>query len=425
MRAVGGSDTVERVIVAIQAPSAHEGVRAMPSNSSPLHLAFATLSVIVPSFVCADSYDLAVVGARSEGMGGAAIAASDDSCALHNNPAALVRLHGGELMLVGRQLSDRERATSAGTRAVASSFDHRTIGFLGGSYRSHLGDRPLVLAAAYQRPLELVTSFRGHDIAGGVVSYSPGVAVSLKPWLSAGLAINVWGGSRDYGHDLGASHLWWRSTYSGTNATFGLLADLAATRVAVPLRLGLVVRTPFDLAIDYHERTTATGSADVTDAWRYRVEMPLMVGVGAAYDPIPTLTVALDVEHRRYGNRRIIARRGDERVVSALSSSGDDLTPVRIGLEYRLDAAGWQLPVRVGVRTVPTLRADRVDGVAKDQAVGTAYSGGIGAARGAFRLELTYSLSQYDTSSTSAGVKSVSTRTYRTLMVAGSFRFGA
>jgi len=54
------------------------------------------------------------------------------------------------------------------------------------------------------------------------------VAVELAPWLGAGVAVNIWDGTRDYDHDLAdGSTLWWESDYSGVNATLGVRVDLA------------------------------------------------------------------------------------------------------------------------------------------------------------------------------------------------------
>ncbi len=374
----------------------------------------------------ADSYDPVTVGARAEGMGGAVIAAARDLEAVPANPAGLLAISSFEVTLAGRVLDDSEKSSSSAGTTHTPTIRSTELHLAGLAAPLDFAGGRLVVALVYQRPLELVTHFLRKDIDGGMVASSPAAAVAVTPWLGAGLAVNFWSGVRDYSHDLeGGSHLWWKSEYSGTNATLGLMADLRHTAHAVPLRVGLSAHTPFDLHIDYRELTTTPGAADRADAWTYRVEMPWRVGLGLAWEPLQGLTVAADVEHRAFGDREIVAKGSTGTVESALSASGEDLTPVRLGAEYRLRLGEVVVPLRLGVRTVPTLRADRRDGKPTDQVVGEALTAGLGAEAGRFRVDLAWARLSYDAKSTTGALTTTSTRTYETWVLQGSIRLGS
>ena len=397
--------------------SLHLG-KLLPVAVGALALGYATAD--------ADSYDPVTVGARAEGMGGAAIATARDLEAVPANPAGLLSLNAPELVVGGRVIEDVEETSQLSGTTRTPTFRHTGANLVGGAYPLTVGGRALVLAAAYHRPLELVTHFRGEGIEGGVTAWSSAVALALTPWLGGGLALNFWDGVRDYSHGLpDGSHLWWKSEYSGVNATFGVAFDLRHTSRPTPLRIGLAAHTPFDLGIDYHELTTVVGGPDRPDAWTYRVEMPWRVGLGAAWEPVPRLRVAIDVERRFFGDRRIIAEGAGGRVVSDLSASGEDLTPVRLGVEYRLAVGRSTVPLRLGGRTVPTLRADRRDGVVRGQAVGRAWTAGTGLETGRVRLDLAWSRSSYEVDNATGAATTVTTRTATTWMLQGSLRLGS
>jgi hypothetical protein len=377
--------------------------------------AVAATVVLAAAAARADSYDPVVAGARAEGMGGAAIAAAADLEAVPANPAGLLGLARAEVLFGARALEDTAVADPASGPSVTTG-DHDTAVTLSGIAVPLGADgRRVVLALAYQRPLELVTHFRDRDIGGGVTAWSPAAAVALTPWLGAGIAVNAWGGTRDYDHALAdGSRLAWQSDYSGYNATLGLRFDLARTKAALPVRIGLAAHTPFDLAIDYRERaSSAAGVASAAD-WTYRVEMPWRFGVGVCWDPAADLSLALDVETRNFRGNQIIAIGDAGTTLTPLSASDDNVTPVRLGAEYRLRAGSWVVPLRAGVRSVPTLYADRRDGVAGDQATGLALSGGIGVARGRLRADVAYSRASYERETTTGDATATTTRTYGT-----------
>jgi len=378
------------------------------------------LGLVPAALLAADSFDYAVVGARAEAMGGAAIAAAEDSTALFHNPAGLAAMSCPEAQAVIRVQSDRQTIDSAGAVTKGTRYSQTAFNFLGGAYPLTVARRRLVVGFGYQRPIELVTHYRGADVDGGVVTWSPSVGMEIAPWASAGLAVNLWRGTRENDTTVDGVNVVWKSKYSGVNATVGLRFDMQKSRHAVPLRIGLVIRTPFDLDLDYHDRTTPP---DVVAAWTYTAEMPWTIGVGAAYDIGDRFTVAADFENRRFGGRELISRGAEGVTVAPMSASGDDLNPLRLGAEYRLPFGPMAVPLRAGFRTVPTLYADRVDGSVTEPASGAAFTFGSGIGIGALAVDVTFSRSEYDVTTETAGAKRISTRAYTTWLIAGTYRF--
>jgi hypothetical protein len=386
-------------------------------RSSLLLVAVAVASAVgaLGATARADSFDPVVVGARAAGMGGAAIAAAADLEAVSANPAGLLALKKGELLLGGRRLADTAAAQPASGPATETTDRHSAITLAGGALPLRLAGHELVLAVAYQRPLELVTHYRERPIDGGVIAWSPAVAVALTPWLGAGAALNLWDGTRDFDHDLAdGSHLTWQSDYSGTNATLGLLLDLGRTAAALPVRVGLAAHTPFDLGIDYRERARSASGVESDATWTYRVQMPWMAGLGISWEPLADLTVALEGETRLFSGKKTVATGSTGTDTTPLSASDDNVTPLRLGAEYRVRVGALTIPVRAGVSTVPTLYADRRDGQPAGQASGMAYSGGIGVAAGRLRADLAYRWSRYERDTIVGADTTTATRTYQT-----------
>jgi len=368
--------------------------------------------------VSADSFDPVVIGARTEGMGGAAIAAAGDLESVAANPAGLLTLSRGELLIGGRILEDTIATESATGAATTTGDRHTCLTLAGGAVPLRLGGRAWALAVAYERPLELVTFYKGGDIHGGVSAWSPAVAVELVPWLGVGAAVNIWDGTRDYDHDLAdGSRLWWKSDYSGVNATVGLRFDLGRTTAQLPLTVGLNARTPFTLGIDYHERSATAAGVESAAAWTYQIEMPWMAGVGIAWEPSADVTLALEGEARFFKGSRNRATGSAGTDVTPLSASDDNLFPVRFGVEYRLHTGSLVIPLRAGVRSVPTLSADRRDGQPEGQATGFAFTGGIGVVAGRVRADLAYSSSQYARDTVVGAASTTTSRTYQTWML--------
>lgn len=362
-------------------------------------------------------FDLVSPGARAEGMAGAQIAVADDATALFWNPANLAARIGLRVSFTGRWREDDLSRTSSSGEKTTSVHDHLALGMAGAAYTGRWGERAVAAGLAYFRPMELVTHYQGRDIGGGVITWTPGAAVAVTRWLSVGAALNVWDGTRDFDETVENTDIWWEADYSGTNAVVGARFDFGALGSGVPVQAGVIVRTPFDLRIEYADRF-AGSAGTTTAAWQYRVEMPWMVGLGLSVEPLPRLRAAFDFEHRHYSGCELIAESSaGERTVSPLSASGNDLNQLRLGVEYGLPAGDWQFPLRAGYRRAPTLSADWLGAAYGDQAVANAWCAGFGLGRGPLGVDVALSRSTFDRESHGGAGRVLIEQTFNTIMV--------
>jgi hypothetical protein len=373
----------------------------------------------------AQGFDLVSVGARSEAMGGAGIAASEDTSALFHNPAALVTLKRPQVDLTLRKLRDWHKENDGYYWDRGTSYSHNAVNQLGYAHPLQVGGHPLVLGIAYQRPMELVTHYMGGKVGGGVATYSPGAAFAIKPWFSAGVAVNVWEGKRDQTLTADEVGMSWRSKYSGFNATVGLLFDLRETESGFPLRVGLTARTPFTLDIDYTDRVRPEGGEEVNSAYSYEVGMPWMVGLGLAADLFSNFTLSAEIEHRFYNDGEIKVSGPHGNDIGPISETVDDVMPLRYGAELRLQFGDWMVPVRAGYRTVPTLRSHYWDHQPVGQVKGDAFTLGTGFGTNRWRADLTYSRSFYDQRDWYSGLQPKVRRTIENYMFGFSYLFGS
>jgi hypothetical protein len=180
-------------------------------------------------------------------------------------------------------------------------------------------------------------------------------------------------------------------TYGGINYTVGFLVDFDGMKKPVPIKLGAALRTPFELEVDGD-----VTSEDNTgrERWKFvnTVEMPLMVGVGASGRIGENLTLSVDYETRLYSDKNVYKTKdGIPSDTVRLSAGKSDLNQVRVGAEYLIVTSIAVIPIRVGFRTAPTLRADRsAQSGWGDQVVGTGFTLGAGFVRESFAFDVTY-----------------------------------
>jgi len=375
------------------------------------------LPLLLSTALFASGFDLVSPGARAEGMAGAQIAVANDTTALFWTPANLAARDGRRVAFSGRWREDDLSRTSASGEQTASVHDHLALGTAGAAYTGRWGERAVAAGLAYFRPMELVTHYQGRDIGGGVSTWTPGAAVAVTRWLSVGAALNVWGGTRDFDETVNDTAIWWEADYSGANAVVGARFDFGELGIGVPVQAGMIVRTPFDLRIEYADRFAGPGGTTTT-AWQYWVEMPWMVGLGVSAEPLPRLLVAFDYEHRHYSSCELTAESSDgQHTVTPVSASGQDLDQLRLGLEYQLSLGGWRLPLRAGYRRAPTLSADWLGAAYGDQAVANAWCAGFGLGRGPLVLDVALSRSAFDRESHGATGRLLIEQTFNTVMV--------
>jgi|GEM_PF-3613921 len=153
------------------------------------------------------------------------------------------------------------------------------------------------------------------------------------------------------------------ATSNGFNFVLGLMYKMEKAN------LGAVVRTPFEMkhTTDYSLFQTATTNglnnillSDTTyvqDSLA-KQQVPLSVGIGASYFPLPNLTLAADIAYYRYGSTNWFYR--DSTYFSASGKRTDYYTEIPIewnntlgvgvGVEYLVTTPYGRLPLRAGVR---------------------------------------------------------------------------
>ncbi len=334
-------------------------------------------------------WNITGAGARAAGMGGAFIGVADDATAVVWNPAGLTQLHHPEASVVTRFINDTYEWDFYGEKTEESQ-DHFVLNFISGATPLTFGDTKLVLAAAYQKQIDLYSyskfvNYEGNDYefegTGGVDSATLGVGAPILPFISLGFATNIWLGSYE-SIEIEESYTYYfednyEESYSGLNFVFGGMIDLNNLENPVPLRLGVNFRTPFDLKIEYEGIEIETGYYDYEYEGDDTFEMPSMLGFGASYKIGELLTVAMDYETQMYSQANYI---------------DFDLNQFRVGGEYLVVNDFAVIPLRAGWQTYPTFYAD-YNG---DQVVGMGWSAGTGLIFERFTLEFTYSHQGYE-----------------------------
>ncbi len=378
-------------------------------------------------------------GARAAGMGGAFIGVADDATAIVWNPAGLTQLERMEASVVGRyvfektEFSDKTDPTNNRT----ADQNHPVFNFGSFAVPFSLGKQTKgVFAAAYQRQLDFYgkqSTKSGNETSeinetGGADAVSPGVALGFGSIFSAGLAVNVW-----FGHDVytttnyDANNSIQNQTKldgngHGLNFLVGVLVDLHGLRKPIPIRVGACVRTPFDLNFDYGVEFTPAWPANWTVNGATTLQMPLMIGVGLSVNPWENLTLSVDYETRKYGDRQssttvhLITPGMDTTSVSSsdISVSKSDINQIRAGIEYLVVTRAGVFPLRAGYQNVPTLLANYVYDQTKDlyqpgdQTSGQGFSVGTGFISNSFALDLTYTWQQYEQTATKSGTTTLS-----------------
>ncbi len=335
------------------------------------------------------NFNLTGAGARAAGMGGAFIGVADDATAVVWNPAGLTQLHHPEASIVTRFINDTYEWDFYGEKTEESQ-DHFVLNFISGATPLTFGDTKLVLAAAYQKQIDLYSyskfvNYEGNDYefegTGGVDSATLGVGAPILPFVSLGFATNIWMGKYESVEiEEGYSYYFednYEESYSGLNFIFGGMIDLNNLENPVPLRLGVNFRTPFDLKIEYEGIEIETGYYDYEYEGDDTFEMPTMLGFGASCKIGELFTVAMDYETQMYSQADYI---------------DFDLNQFRVGGEYLVVNDFAVIPLRAGWQTYPTLYADHND----DQIIGMGWSAGTGLIFERFTLEFTYSHQGYE-----------------------------
>lgn len=348
----------------------------------------------------------ATPGARANGMGVAYIAIADDPSAIYWNPAGLGQLRGNGAELSGSfsnspGYSNRSVGNAAAPDIADGDFPlplayHSTADPLSPDaeplqYSNGRLDTlsPLPFIAGYSRyrsftlaagvyaigggggywkdTVSAVPPFDGDRISASIdavyyfIAYNLSAATEIYPGLYAGVGADIitmsdsQSAAKNYTASAGSPLPSYRFSLDKKASGYGIQWNGGLLyRVTPRIRLGAVART--GAAIDMNGRTMVSLGADCRSDYDQKYVYPATYGFGAAYDPIPALTLAAGIDHNVYSSMRDEVTYKDENPSAGLvNTRGDngwkDTTLYRIGAEYR---SSEKLALRAGVQTDPS-----------------------------------------------------------------------
>lgn len=309
-------------------------------------------------------WNITGAGSRAMGMGGAFIGLADDATAISWNPAGLYQLERMEASVVTQFYSETLNFEAAGY-----SFDEGNetfvVNFASLAYPLKIGNMKITTAAALQRQLEVFSyteSASGWEKTSGAAStINIGAGSRFMNIFAAGLCANIWMGNYTYEFDYSGNSDEADGNFNGFNLGVGGMVDLNYMANPIPLRLGLSVKTPFELKIDEEYGETV-------------IDMPLMLGFGASYRLGEFLTLTADFETKGYKDKIWTYYDEDGQAEDEDFISLHDLNQFRVGAEYLFLSDFAVIPLRAGFQNVPTTNSN-LEG---DQIVGSGFSFGTG-----------------------------------------------
>ena len=350
-----------------------------------------TLLFFISLNVSAIDWNISGAGARAAAMGGAFIGVADDATAITWNPSGLTQLYRPEVSLVARFIAENYQYKSSYYDGRVDNQSHFIVNFASAAYP--LLDSRIVAAIAFQKQLDWYSGWDSDEDEtsnGGANTITPGIAIRVLPILSAGFSMNIWmGNSIKETYDTYYDDFVERTiTFSGFNMAFGLMVDFNNLDKPIPLKFGMMMRTPFDLGVEV--------DADydyITDVnYKNTVEMPVMMGFGSSLRLGENLTLSADYEIRAYGKSKINYELGGS---SNLSDSEEDLVQFRVGTEYLVVTDLAVIPLRAGYKTIPTLLSNGEGLEMTDQTIGSGFSVGTGLIFEKIAIDATFDLSSY------------------------------
>jgi len=311
-------------------------------------------------------------------MGGAFIGVADDATAITWNPSGLTQLYRPEVSFVARFIAENYQYDSSYYDNSVDNQSHFIVNFASTAYPIWNGK--VVAAIAFQKQLDWYSGWdsdQDETANGGANTITPGIAIRVLPILSAGFSTNIWMGSSiketyDWSYN---DHVERTITFSGFNMAFGLMADFNNLDNPFPWKVGMMMRTPFDLGVE----VDADYNNVLDIKYKNTVDMPIMIGFGTSFRIGENFTLSADYEIRAYGDSKIHYENDD---TAELSDSKEDLVQIRVGAEYLAITDFAVIPLRFGFKTVPTLLANGEGpsgyGEYTDQVVGNGFSFGTG-----------------------------------------------
>ena len=329
-------------------------------------------------------------GARALGQGNAFIAVADDATAASWNPGGLAQLERPEFSFALETVAQemRLRSHTHPESEGKDSFHLEDFNYASLVFPFHLG-RNMVVSLNYlklfrfdkemnftvnQRTDDLTIFDYDFDQQGSFSVLAPAFGFDLTPRLSLGITVNIWN------HDITNSSRFKKKEFTRAKFIFsdGSEADDhlfekneieidegysvvigGLYRLNKYWAFGAVIKPAFELELN-HE-ITINSFNELQDA---ELEMPMILGAGAAWRPSEQLTVSTDITWTNWSKYQFIQNAIEKNPLTGERSSEDELEDtftLRMGCEYLLIRKNYIIPLRCGVGYDPAPAVDRVD----------------------------------------------------------------
>lgn len=333
--------------------------------------------------------NFAGVGNRSMAMGGAYVGVADDFTAVFWNPAGLAQIRQRELYVSLNRHSFENDASVGGVSATAQ-VKNTQFGSLGFVLPWPVARGSFVLAAGINRvsdfdwglevrgrldSLDIEDRFR-HE--GNLTTTSLAAAVDVSPSVSMGLAINIVSGEDEVSNEfisVDSDDYFFERRFvdreqfnddyeRAFTATLG--AMVRAPRDNPRLRLGLAVTTgatheisytylaPPDTAfsiVELDDGSVFTAASEKTRG-QYKLSLPLSLGIGGSYRPLPQLLLAVGLRATEWSQTEYTDTDAAQlRTNADFERQYDDVIQWHLGAEYQLPQVGVDL--RAGMYSDP------------------------------------------------------------------------
>jgi hypothetical protein len=421
---------------------------------------------LLPAVGYPSVFDMTGGGARARGMGNAYLAAGDDATALTWNPAGIhavdktVMTFGfSRFMPRGQSFTGPDKASPSGAYSgpgaitFVSPFRLKGHGFAGGVSYTRITDESFFRAYFLDTPVDPDGPADLYDTTHLYLSLlnryhaqmtpiTLGVGTRLSEKVAAGFSINILNGRavEGWSQHLSADSFFVleyypqkvqydqrveildSSKFSGVTFTLGFKYEDEKFSVGVVGKLPYQLRQTTNRTIDIQTRVNGQIRTNGTfieykDNRVSKIAMPFMFGVGGAYKPNESSTLALDVEVRPFSGKKITIRdtlklipgAKDEEVVHTYDPEWRNVVSVRAGGEYLVTTSSRifpTVPLRAGFSFVPLPDPDRAGAAMNDvgdvvgnptgTASGINLSLGTGVYWSQVRVDLAYAYRSYD-----------------------------
>ncbi len=291
------------------------------------------------------------VGSRARALGGAFIGISDDPSASFWNPAGLISIKQLSVCLVIGYSSSFYKINEENIPDLNQSYGH--LNYFSIIVPINILKNNLVTSISVQRVVDLYQSNENivtysenwfEKSTGEIYTLTSALAFFLNSKLSIGTSFNLWTG-KEYEN---------RYDYSGFNVSIGLMSHFNQ------LKFGSIIRLPFDL--------TFSGIS--------KFSMPLMIGIGASFNPLNNLTFSFDYELNKFSNSKIKSS-SYRYIINPIKY--EDVNQIRSGIEYQYYINKTSsISLRVGFRVFPKPFVLNEVFPNERKVIGYVYSSGLG-----------------------------------------------